>query len=30
MINDLYSSPDIVMLIKSRRMTWDGHVASLG
>jgi len=30
MINDLYSSTDIIMLIKSRRMIWDGHVAGLG
>ena len=25
--NDLYSSPNIVRLIKSRRMRWAGHVA---
>jgi hypothetical protein len=25
-INDLYSSPDIVWVIKSRRMRWVGHV----
>ena len=24
--NDLYSSPNIVRLIKSRRMRWTGHV----
>jgi len=29
-INDLYSSPDIVRLIKSRRMKWMGHVAYMG
>jgi len=26
-LNDLYSSPNIVRVIKSRRMTWAGHVA---
>jgi len=26
-LNDLYSSPDIVQVIKSRRMRWAGHVA---
>jgi hypothetical protein len=26
-INDLYSSPNIVRIIKSRRMRWAGHVA---
>ena len=25
-INDLYSSPNIVRVIKSRRMSWAGHV----
>ena len=25
-LNDLYSSPNIVRLIKSRRMRWAGHV----
>ena len=29
-LNDLYSSPNIVRLIKSRRMSWAGHVASMG
>jgi len=28
--NDLYSSPNIVWVIKSRRMRWAGHVASMG
>ena len=28
--NDLYSSPNIVRVIKSRRMRWAGHVARLG
>ena len=28
-INDLYSSPNIVRVIKSRRMRWAGHVASM-
>jgi len=26
-LNDLYSSPNIVRVIKSRRMCWAGHVA---
>jgi len=30
LINDLYSSPNIVRLIKSRRMRWAGHVAHMG
>ena len=28
-INDLYSSPNIVRVIKSRRMRWAGHVARM-
>jgi hypothetical protein len=28
--NDLYSSPNIVRVIKSRRMRWAGHVACMG
>jgi len=28
--NDLYSSPNIVRVIKSRRMRWAGHVACTG
>jgi hypothetical protein len=27
---DLYSSPSIIRIIKSRRMIWAGHVARLG
>jgi hypothetical protein len=27
---DLYSSPNIVRVIKSRRMRWAGHVARVG
>jgi len=27
---DLYSSPNIISVIKSRRMRWDGHVAQIG
>jgi hypothetical protein len=27
--NDLYSSPKIVRVIKSRRMRWAGHVACM-
>jgi hypothetical protein len=26
----LYSSPDIIRQIKSRRMRWEGHVARMG
>jgi hypothetical protein len=29
-LNDLYSSPKIVRVIKSRRMSWAGHVARTG
>ena len=29
-LNDLYSSPNIVRVIKSRRMGWAGHVARMG
>jgi len=29
-LDDLYSSPNIVWLIKSRRMRWAGHVARMG
>ena len=29
-LNDLYSSPNIVRRIKSRRMRWTGHVARMG
>ena len=29
-LNDLYSSPNIARLIKSRRMRWAGHVARMG
>jgi hypothetical protein len=29
-LNDLHSSPTIVRVIKSRRMTWAGHVARMG
>jgi hypothetical protein len=28
--NDLYSSPNIIQVIKSRRMRWVGHVARMG
>ena len=28
--NDLYSLPNIVRVIKSRRMRWAGHVARMG
>jgi hypothetical protein len=29
-LNNLYSSPNIVWVIKSRRMRWAGHVARMG
>jgi len=29
-LNDLYSSPNIVWAINSRRMSWAGHVARMG
>jgi len=29
-LNDLYSSPNIVRVIKSRSMRWAGHVARMG
>jgi len=29
-LNDLYSSPNSVRVIKSRRMRWAGHVAHMG
>jgi hypothetical protein len=28
-LNDLYSSPNIVRVIKSRKMRWAGHVARM-
>jgi len=29
-LNDLYSLPNIVRVVKSRRMRWAGHVAGMG
>ena len=29
-LNDLYSTPNIVWVIKSIRMRWAGHVARMG
>jgi hypothetical protein len=29
-LNDLHSSPNIIRVIKSRRMRWAGHVARMG
>jgi hypothetical protein len=29
-LHNLYSSPDIVIMIKSKRMRWAGHVARVG
>jgi hypothetical protein len=29
-LHDFYSSPSIIRVIKSRRMRWAGHVASMG
>ena len=29
-LNELYSSPNIIQVIKTRRIRWAGHVARLG
>jgi hypothetical protein len=29
-LNDLYSSPNVIRVIKERRMRWAGHVARMG
>jgi hypothetical protein len=29
-LNDLFSSPNIVQVLKSRRMRWAGHLAHMG
>jgi hypothetical protein len=29
-LNELYSSPNIIRVIKSRRLRWAGHVARIG
>jgi len=29
-VNDMYSSPNIIQVIKSRRMRWAGHIARMG
>jgi hypothetical protein len=29
-LHDLYSSPSIIRIMKSRRMRWAGHIARLG
>jgi hypothetical protein len=29
-LNDLYSSPNVIWVIKSRRIRWAGHVARMG
>jgi hypothetical protein len=29
-LNDLYSAPNIIRVIKSRRLRWAGHVARMG
>jgi hypothetical protein len=29
-LNDLYSSPNIIRVIKSRRLRWAGHVSRMG
>jgi hypothetical protein len=29
-LNDLYSSPNVIRMIKSRRMIWMGHAARKG
>jgi hypothetical protein len=29
-LNELYNSPNIIRMIKSRRMRWAGHIARMG
>jgi hypothetical protein len=29
-LNDLYSSPNIILVVKSRIMRWAGHVTCMG
>jgi hypothetical protein len=29
-LHNLYSSPNIIIMVKSRRMRWAGHVARMG
>jgi hypothetical protein len=29
-LQNLYSSPSIIIMIKSRRMSWTGHIARMG
>jgi len=29
-LHNLYASPNVIMVIKSRRMIWVGHVAHMG
>ena len=29
-LNDFFSSPNVILVIKSRRMRWAGHVALMG
>ena len=29
-LHDFYCSPNIIRVIKSRRMRWEGHVARMG
>jgi hypothetical protein len=29
-LHSLYSSPDVIRMIKSRRMRWAGHITQLG
>jgi hypothetical protein len=29
-LNDLYSSPNVIRVMKSRRMRWAGHVVCMG
>jgi hypothetical protein len=29
-LHDLYTSPNVIRMVKSRRMRWAGHVARMG
>jgi hypothetical protein len=29
-LHNLHSSPNVIRMVKSRRMRWEGHIASMG